>query len=133
MNEDRVFVTASARRFALRQMQCQFFRFATETSLLVIRAFFGIFFGHHKPRPVFFIGEKKENIRELRPGKRTIAVSIIQPVAEMIFCSIMKWADKAVEITTFISVVEGRKNPQNNAMNHICYGMYSAFSAPRAE
>ncbi len=38
MNEDRVFGTASARRFALRQMQRQSLRFAPGTSLLVIRA-----------------------------------------------------------------------------------------------
>ena len=41
MNEDRVFGTACARRFALRQMLRQFFRFASETSLLVIRALDG--------------------------------------------------------------------------------------------
>jgi len=38
MNRDRVFGTASARRFALRQMQRQFLRFATEASRLVTEA-----------------------------------------------------------------------------------------------
>jgi len=39
-NEDRVFGTASARRFALRQMQRQFFRWAPETSRLVMATFY---------------------------------------------------------------------------------------------